>query len=129
MTKAADVRVPTFQALVPLIHVASVPRSLAFYQALGFRVTNVSTPTDQAAPSFARLDSGGACLMLVHGAPIKPDEQGVIFTLYCDDVAATHSALQDAGVRVREIDYPPERPNGRFRFADPDGYDWAVTYA
>ena len=122
------VRVPTFHALVPLIHVANVSRSIGFYQSLGFRVTNAFTPADQATPSFVRLDSGGAHLMLVHGTSINPDEQGVILTLYCDDVAATHAALQAAGVGVGEIGYPPERPNGRFRCADPDGYDLAVTH-
>lgn len=129
MSTALHVQVPLFRALVPLIHVASVPRSIAFYESLGFRATNVFTPPDQHEPSFASVESGGARLMLVRGRAITPDEQGLILTLYCDDASATHAALRGAGVRVGELTFPPERPNGRSRLTDPDGYDLAVTHA
>jgi Uncharacterized protein conserved in bacteria len=125
---AIRLEVPVFQAIVPLIHVASVPHSVAFYQSLGFHATTVFTPPDQDEPSFARVDSGGARLMLVRGHAIKPDEQGMILTLYCDDVAATHAALRATGVRVGDLTFPPERPGGRFGLTDPDGYGLAVTH-
>ena len=128
MSAANPAQVPLFKALVPLLHVASVPRSMAFYQSLGFRAANVFTPPDEDEPSFVRLDSGGARLMLVRGHAIKADEQGMILTLYCADVAATHAAVRAAGVSAGDISFPPERPNGRFRLTDPDGYDLAVTH-
>jgi hypothetical protein len=79
-----EVSVPALSAFVPMAHVASVPRSVAFYERLGFQVDNTFTPPDQTEPSFAWLQSGGASLMVVRAsAPIDPAQQAVILTLYC----------------------------------------------
>lgn len=128
MNTATELRELTFRALVPVIHVTSVPRSVAFYARLGFRVSNAVALLGPSEAVFASIQSGGARLMLVHGTSIRPEEQGVILTLFCDDVHAAHATLQAAGIGVGEIGYPPERPHGRFRLVDPDGYDLAVTH-
>jgi catechol 2,3-dioxygenase-like lactoylglutathione lyase family enzyme len=130
MPTLTRVDLPALRALVPMLHVASVARSVAFYERLGFEVANAFTPPGEAEPSFASLRSGGASLMVVRaGAPIDPTQQAVILTLYCGDVPAFHVALGHAGVAVEPITYPAERPGGRFRLTDPDGYDLAVTHA
>lgn len=121
--------IPELHALVPMAHVASVPRSIAFYEKLGFEVRRAFTPPDQTDPSWAWVQSGGASLMVVRAShPIDAVQQAVIFTLYCDDVPAFRAQVQDRGLVVGELQYPPERPRGKFRMTDPDGYDLAVTH-
>ena len=124
---AIPATVGTFTSLVPMAHVASVPRSIAFYERLGFAVRDLFTPPGQSEPEWAWLQSGGASLMVVRaGAPVNGAP--IILCLYCDDVPAFHALLRKAGVPVDEITYPPERPSGRFRVTDPDGYDLAITH-
>ena len=130
MPTMTQIQVPALSALVPMLNVASVARSVAFYEQLGFQSGTAFTPPGEAEPSFAWLQSGGASLMVVRaGAPVDPAQQAVIFTLYCNDVPTFRAALEAAGVVVGELTYPAERPRGRFRLADPDGYDLAVTHA
>lgn len=127
MRTASPSKISALHALVPMVHVTSVSRSMAFYQQLGFETRSSFTPTDEKEPEWAWLQSGGASIMLVrasahvNGAPI-------ILCLYCDDVLGFHALLQQTGVAVTEITYPPERPRGRFRVTDPDGYDLAITH-
>lgn len=128
MSMATESHVPALNALIPMAHVSSVSRSIAFYERLGFRVINAVTHSTETEPSFARLESGGASLLVVRGIPVDPAQQGIILTLYCEDVVAFHAAVKDAGVAVENVTYPPERPLGRFRISDPDGYDLAVTH-
>jgi catechol 2,3-dioxygenase-like lactoylglutathione lyase family enzyme len=127
MVTATPANIGSVCALVPMAHVASVPRSIAFYERLGFAVRDLFTPPDQPEPNWAWLQSGGASLMVVRAsAPISGAP--IILCLYCDDVPAFHAMLRRAGVPVEEITYPPERPSGRFRVTDPDGYDLAITH-
>jgi len=48
--------------------------------------------------------------------------QRVLFYGYCDDIAATHSELGDAGMEVGPITKPFYNPGGEFKLTDPDGY-------
>src|SRR5512143_4256219 len=91
---------PTLHALVPMVHVASVPRSIDFYARLGFSVRRSWTAPGESEPSWAWLEAGGASLMVVRGAPISAGQQGIVLTLYCDDVATFHAALERAGLAV-----------------------------
>jgi hypothetical protein len=50
----------TFTSLVPLAHVRSVMRSIAFYRKLGFVVRNTHTPEGGVEPVWAWLESGDA---------------------------------------------------------------------
>ena len=45
----------SIRSLTPLIHVASVPRSAAFYEQLGFEVKDSFTPPGSEEPSWASL--------------------------------------------------------------------------
>jgi len=55
--------------------------------------------------------------------PIEASQQAVIFCLYCEDVQSFWAALQEAGVKVGDIEYPSYHPRRQFRLADPDGFD------
>src|SRR2546423_11749332 len=117
-------------SLVPMIFVQSVVRSIEFYRKLGFDVRNSSTPPDQAEPTWAWLESGGAHLMLTLAShPVDASQQAVIFTLYVEDVPSFHAALQNEGLTIGEIENPFHSPGGQFRLADPDGFDITITHA
>jgi len=116
-------------ALVPMAFVDSVPRSIEFYERLGFVVGNTFVPPDQTEPSWAWLKSGGAQLMVARASePVVPSQQAVLFYLYCDNVALYREELQNADVVTGEITYPFYAPRGEFRVTDPDGYALMVTH-
>ena len=115
---ATDVR-----ALVALAHVADVARSIAFYAKLGFDVANRVPAEGGEPPDWAWLRCGRAELMLARaGEPVVAREQAVLFYTYCDDAAATHAALVEAGLEPGAIAKPFYNPGGEFRLTDPDGY-------
>jgi catechol 2,3-dioxygenase-like lactoylglutathione lyase family enzyme len=61
--------------LTPTISVANVPRSIAFYEHLGFAVTNSVTPEEENEPSWVWLSLGEAHLMLTYVCdPILPEQ-------------------------------------------------------
>jgi uncharacterized glyoxalase superfamily protein PhnB len=116
-------------SLVPMAFVKSVTRSIEFYKKLGFAVGNTSTAEGTAEPHWASLKSGGAHLMLANAsAPVDPEEQAVLFYLYCDDIVAFRDKLLESGVEARPIQHPVYAPRGEFRVKDPDGYSLMVTY-
>lgn len=117
------------RALVPLVHVRSVPASIAFYARLGFGVENTVSPSGEPDPSWAYLASEGAQLMLSKAdAPVAASQQAVLFYAYCDDVPALRERLVADGVAAGPIAKPFYAPLGEFRIEDPDGYVIMVTH-
>jgi len=109
---------------VPILHVASVVTSVAFYEALGFTAARVIN-SDQLGddPHWARMTRGRAELMLAQAtAPVVPEQQAVLLYLYVESVGAYRDSLAGAGVRVGRLDRPDHSPSGEFRVVDPDGY-------
>jgi predicted enzyme related to lactoylglutathione lyase len=106
----------------PLAKVASVDRTVAFYQLFGFTVINVAkTPAGETY--FAGLRCGPTGLMFARaGKPLDPEQQGVLFYLYSPDLAALREHLMEKGVAVSEITYPEYMQGGEFQAQDPDGY-------
>ena len=114
--------------LVPMLHVADVESSVAFYQLLGFEVGNRVPPTGPMgwcwlyapqAPDWKR----GPNLMLTRGeCVIDPDAQAVLFYLYATDLVGLRSELVGKGLKAGDICYPDYLPKGEFRLTDPDGY-------
>lgn len=122
---------PSSRSFVPMIHVASVARSIGFYAVLDFRATNVHhVPACGDDPVWAWMQSpGGAQFMLVQAdLPIDDTVQGVLFYVYCDDLVAMRERILAAGVQAGEIAHPFYRPKGEFRIADPDGYALMITH-
>ena len=59
METPSRVNISALSALVPMAHVASVARSIGFYEKLGFELRNAFTPLEQDKPTWAWLQSGG----------------------------------------------------------------------
>lgn len=119
----------TIRAVTGMLHVASVPRSIAFYGQLGFSVRNTHTPDGCPEPVWAMLESHDARLMVTSAdAPVDPGAQAVLFYLYCDDVAAFHARVVAAGITAGAIRRPFWSPRGEFRLEDPDGYVLIVSH-
>lgn len=118
--------------LVPMIQVADVERSAAFYRLLGFEIGNKvprnGTPHwawlyAPKAPDWKR----GPNLMVVRSeCAITPDEQ-VLFYLYATDLKSLRGELIAAGIKTSEISYPEYLPEGEFETHDPDGYRLMVA--
>jgi catechol 2,3-dioxygenase-like lactoylglutathione lyase family enzyme len=114
-------------------HVADFEKSLAFYEALGFRVV-------RRWEDWARLDRDGADLVLQGDAYVRGKDH--YFTPYMDrsprgigvevvievaDVDAVYAAAKAAGLRiVKDIQARPWKARD-FRLADPDGYFIRIT--
>jgi len=125
------VTAPTARAFVPMIHVASLPRSIAFYAVFDFSVVEVHQEACLGDdPVWAWMESvGGAQFMLVKADSAVDDTvQGALFYIYCDDVAAMRDRVLAAGAVAGEMTYPFYRPKGEFRVSDPDGYVLMVTH-
>ena len=117
------------RSLVPMVSVADVEHSIAFYRHLGFEVGNTFRPDDATKPTWAWLNSGDAQLMLAAASePIVPNQQAVLFYVYTEDVAAARASLVEAGLNPGEITTPFYAPRGEFQLVDPDGYVVMITH-
>ena len=117
---------PKLSRIVALASVADVPRSIAFYQRLGFTVEN--TVEHDGVVAWAWLDNGAAALMITRAEEPLPPRHSVLFYLYGADVKAMHAELAAAGVAVSEIKTPFYAPQGEFEVTDPDGYVLMLTH-
>jgi catechol 2,3-dioxygenase-like lactoylglutathione lyase family enzyme len=124
----AAARIANPAALVPMAHVQSVPRSLAFYQLLGFDVARTHVPEGLSEPVWAWLRSGAAQLMLARASDPLGVPQGVLFYVYLNDVAGFRQRLVEAGIAAGSIRYPFYCPRGEFRVTDPDGYVLMIAH-
>ena len=106
--------------LIPFVHVADIERSIAFYETLGFEVTD--THRHEGRLDWAALRAGGAALMLAQGAPLDAAAQGVLFYLYSRDLAGLREALVRGGVAATAIGDGSPGPREEMRVVDPDGY-------
>ena len=107
-----------YTGLTPMLHVAEMARSIAFYESLGFEVTD----TAGDPPVWAHLRAGAATIMLtLADKAMDPEEQGVITWLYVDDAGAAHATLTERAAPVGELG---SGPNGKPQFVvrEPDGY-------
>lgn len=123
-------------AVVPMIHVADVERSTAFYRLLGFEIGNF-VPREgprmhwawlyaPAAPDWKR----GPNLMLTRSeSPVDAGAQGVLFYLYAADLPSLRTRLLAQGVSAGEIEYPDYLPKGECCVKDPDGYTLMIAQA
>ena len=117
--------------LVPLLNVADVARSLAFYtERLGF--TLAQSYEDEGTPIWAALEFGEASLMLnrpdhalCDGREARPSYGDVVLYLTVDDAAALHESLRAAGLEPGPL---TREDYGMLEFLvrDPDGYEIAI---
>lgn len=116
------------QSLVPMVSVADVERSIAFYSHLGFEVGNTFACEGETKPSWAWLQSGEAQLMLSAASDQIPAKHTVLFYVYTEDVTTARTSLIDSGLNPGEITTPFYAPRGEFELIDPDGYIVMVTH-
>jgi catechol 2,3-dioxygenase-like lactoylglutathione lyase family enzyme len=121
--------IPVISGLVPMIQVADVERSAAFYRRLGFEVGNYvprgGGPMGWAwlyAPGAADWKRGPNLMLTCNEEAVVPAAQGVLFYLYATDLKALREALLAQRIAAGEISYPEYLPNGEFKVEDPDGY-------
>ncbi len=115
------------KAVVALLHVADVQRSVAFYEKLGFELGNEPLKNEQGDVSFAWMHHGNAAqIMLTRGEKSPRLTQGLLFYLYATDMPAYREQLIARGVEVGKLTYPFWSPGGEFEVNDPDGWAWIV---
>lgn len=104
----------------PMLHVAAIERSIAFYQTLGFRLID----DDGCKPiGWARLHCASGDIMFLRAEhPIDATKQGFLFYLYTPDLARLREDLVAKGIAVSEIKRPPYMQSGMVNLMDPDGY-------
>ncbi|PKR55992.1 VOC family protein [Thalassospira marina] len=137
-------------AATPLLSVANLNQSIAFYHCLGFRVVAQTIDETSEEPVWAMLESasektgdndGNAqpetpepvrLMLAAHGGvsheerKMRPSFSGMVWFLECDDVRTLYDALAGQG-------YGPEPimaigdAKGQFFVRDPDGYEIAVS--
>jgi catechol 2,3-dioxygenase-like lactoylglutathione lyase family enzyme len=127
-TQKTDGTAAPLSGLVPMIHVAEVERSAAFYELLGFAVGNRVPREGPMAWAFLYAPGvpdwrRGPNLMLTRtDSAIDAGAQEVLFYLYANDLVALREALLAAGLSPGGICYPEYLPKGEFDLRDPDGY-------
>ena len=107
----------------PLLHVADVRRSIAFYQLLGFELID---DDGCVPPGWARIHCTGGALMFLGAEegspPPRPVHDRFMLTMYTPDLPALRAQLVAAGIECSEIKRPPYMPGGELYLSDPDGY-------
>ena len=121
---------PALRNVVAMAHVADVPRSIAFYEQLGFTLRNTVPPAGSGEAIWAWMESGAGQLMLAKAdGPVDSGVQAVLFYLYFDGIDAVHAQLSAEGLKVGPMKHPFYNPKGEFRLEDPDGYVLMLTHA
>ena len=107
--------------LIPFVQVADLERSMAFYELLGFQVTD--TYRHEGELDFAALETAAAQIMLVQaGGQIDPRAQRIRFYLYVEDLDALRRQLIAEEVAVGPIVDGSPGPDREMTLRDPDGY-------
>ncbi len=109
---------------VPLLAVADIARSVAFYcDGLGFRVVNRWEPNGQLA--WCWLARGQAALMLQQATDEDPPPEtwghGIHLYFICDDADALYSGITARGIQASKPSVTFYGMN-QTHLTDPDGY-------
>jgi catechol 2,3-dioxygenase-like lactoylglutathione lyase family enzyme len=107
--------------LIPFVHVSDLPRSIGFYELLGFEVGDTYEVDGELR--WAALQHAHARIMLERAsAPIDPRQQAVLFYLYAEDLDGLRDHLIVHGLPVGPIRDGRPGPEREIRISDPDGY-------
>ena len=101
----------------PMLHAADIPRSIRFYELLGFELID----TEGEPPGWARMHCEGGALMFLAAEPGHAAPPALMLVMYTPDLPALREHLLAAGVKVSDIKRPPYMPSGEINFRDPDG--------
>jgi catechol 2,3-dioxygenase-like lactoylglutathione lyase family enzyme len=116
--------------LIPFIRVSQVERSIAFYEALGFRVTD--THELNGTVEFAALEATPAAKIMLARVDDLPAREadlpgpGFLY-LYTPDLDAFRERLIAAGFDPGEIEDGRPGPDRELCVRDPDGHGHMVA--
>ena len=126
-----NAEVAPISGLVPMIYVADVERSVAFYRHLGFEVGS-SVPPGTGRKEWVWLYAPGAPdwkrgpnLMLTRSA--SPGGRGFLLYLYAADLPALRARMIAQGLNPGEISYPDYLPDGELQIVDPDQHTLMIA--
>lgn len=132
--QAFDTARMAIRSVVAMLPVTDMPKSIAFYARLGFRVSSDFVPPGAPAPSWVWLDahgergkSGGMLMLTRANGALSAGARTVLY-VYADDIAATHTELAAEGVAVGPLEKRFYAAKGEFRVEDPDGHVLMVTH-
>ena len=115
-------RAMSLNALIPMLSVADLERTMTFYCGkLGFRVNNTF---GKPKPVWCMLERAKVRLMFNQppGIVIYPEPKDrQIFYFYPDDIASLHTEWRDAGLAVSDLRVTFYCMK-EFELRDPDGY-------
>jgi len=116
------------KAVVALLDVADLDRSISFYEKLGFEVGNQPLKNEQGVKTFVWMHRGDAAqIMLTRaGQSLDSGSRHIMFYLYSTDMPAYREQLISRGITVGEVTHPFWSPDGEFQVEDPDGWVWMV---
>ena len=116
------------KAVVALLHVADVDRSISFYEKLGFEVGNEPLKNDQGIKTFVWMHHGNAAqiMLTLAGQSLGSGSRHVMFYLYVTDMPRYREEVVARGIEVGKVSYPFWSPDGEFQIDDPDGWVWIV---
>jgi catechol 2,3-dioxygenase-like lactoylglutathione lyase family enzyme len=107
--------------LIPFVHVSDLPRSIAFYELLGFEVGDTYEVGGELR--WAAVQHAHARIMLeLASTPIDPPQQAVLFYLYTEDLDGLRDRLIAHRLWVGPIRDGSPGPEREIRISDPDGY-------
>lgn len=120
------------RALTPLLNVADVAASLAWYSHLGFE--EMQRRERHGMLAWALAGNGQLRLMLNRQAPTgtgeriarPPPRGGIVLHLAVDDARAARATLAAAGLAPGPVERQPHGADV-FSLRDPDGHELAVT--
>ena len=133
MTDSSRTETALIRAIVPMIHVLDIARSVAFYRLLGFEIGNCQPregPMHWAwmyAPTAPDWKRGPNLMLTRSECAIDVEAQSVLFYLYAWDLPALRDRLLAADIKAGEISYPDYLPEGECRVPDPDGYTLMIA--
>ena len=106
----------TMKRLIPMLPVASMPASVAFYEKLGFAVEKRNDGW-----RWAMLACGDCRLMVDESIHLHPGiPRTSVLYLYPEDIVRFHARLQANGIEVPELETSFYGMR-EFRMEDPDG--------
>ncbi len=124
---------PPITGLVPMLHVADMDRSIAFYQHLGLEIGNREPKIGAIhwcwlyAPKAADWKRGPNLMLATSECAIDAQAQSFLFYLYATDLITLREELLAKGLKPGPIKHPDYLPKGEFRLQDPDGYTLMIA--
>lgn len=113
-----------------ILYVEDVPKSVAFWQSLGFEIIDEQTadgtsiveiaPSSESDARFVLYDKG---FIEAHSPEVALNSSSIMF--FSEDITTLYKKLLDTNVEVGDLIQMEERMV--FNFADPDGNYFAVS--